>query len=80
MNEPKRRGRPPKSPEVVLEQAEMRHSVEIMATGASAINPAQEYANRMWEGQSISLSRHERLGRIAAALEAQGLSMEGVSL
>jgi hypothetical protein len=41
---------------------------------------AQAYANRIWAGQSESISRHERLGRIAAALAEQGLSMEGVEL
>ena len=85
MNEPKRRGRPPKAKaevpaEVVLVQAEMRQAAEITAFGSSDINPAQEYALRIWNGQSPDLSRHERLGRIAEALKAQGLSMEGVEL
>lgn len=50
----------------------------IMAAGSYVA--AQAYADRVWAGQSVSLSRHERMGRIAAALEAQGLSMEGVTL
>jgi hypothetical protein len=41
---------------------------------------AQAYARRVWDGQSPSLTRHERLGRIADALKAQGMSMEGVEL
>lgn len=41
---------------------------------------AQNYANRVWAGQSLSLNRAERLARVQAALEAQGLSMEGVTL
>lgn len=84
MTEPKRRGRPPKASiegaDVALARAEIIQSVEVMATGSSAVNPAQVYADRVWAGQSESLSRHERLGRVAAALEAQGLSMEGVQL
>jgi hypothetical protein len=85
MNEPKRRGRPPKAkadvtPEVALVQAEMRQSVEIMATGSSDINPAQVYALRVWNGQNHELPRNERFKRVAKALEAQGLSMEGVEL
>jgi hypothetical protein len=71
MNEPKRRGRPPK---VIAEGSYVR------VVEGSAPSPAQAYANRIWDGQSVSLSLHERLGRIAAALEAQGLSMEGVEL
>jgi hypothetical protein len=41
---------------------------------------AQAYALRIWAKQSVSLSRHERVGRIAAALKDQGMSMEGVEL
>lgn len=92
MNEPKKRGRPSKAeiaareakadvpPEVALIQAEMRAGLEIAAIGSTQINPAQEYALRIWNKQSVSLSRHERVGRIAAALKEQGLSMEGVEL
>lgn len=87
MSETKRRGRPTNAekaaripPDVALLQAEMRQGVEIAALGSSKINPAQEYASRVWNGQSPDLSRHERLGRVADALKAQGLSMEGVTL
>lgn len=76
MNEPKRRGRPPKAipewPEAV--------DKEVAASLGVPVDAAQAYANRIWAKQSVSLSRHERLGRIAAALQAQGLSMEGVEL
>lgn len=41
---------------------------------------AQDYAIRVWSGQSVSLPRAERLRRVAKALEGQGLSMEGVEL
>jgi hypothetical protein len=81
MNEPKRRGRPPKAaPEVALMQAEMRQGVELSALGSSDINPAQVYANRVWAGQSPSLPYGERWYRVKLALEAQGLSMDGVEL
>ena len=66
MNEPKRRGRPPKAP-IVTDEVHPNYA-------------AQEYARRVWAGQSPSLSQHERLGRIADALKAQGMSMEGVEL
>lgn len=41
---------------------------------------AQMLAFRIWEGQSPDLSRAERLERVKRGLEAQGLSMEGVTL
>lgn len=89
MNEPKRRGRPTNeerearaklAPEVALVQAEIRRGMEITALGSSDINPAQEYANRVWAGQSPSLPYGERWYRVKVALEAQGLSMDGVEL
>lgn len=77
MNEPKRRGRPPKAvTEPVINGDRSREPEDVLPANAAA----QAYAQRMWDGQSESLSRHERLGRIAAALEAQGMSMEGVDL
>ena len=65
-DEPKRRGRPPKAETVTVPEGEQ--------------SEAQAYARKVWAGQSDSLSSHERMGRIRAALEAQGLSMEGVEL
>ena len=55
-----RRGRPPKAVEVV----------EVVETVDSA---AQAYAERIWIGQSPDLPVSERVARIHAALEAQGL-------
>ena len=82
MNEPKRRGRPPKTLEEKVADA-----MDAIPQGDTPFvqfvkdaTLAQAYAARVWAGQSISLSRHERMGRIRAALEEQGLSMEGVVL
>lgn len=44
------------------------------------ISPAQSLASRIWEGQSPDLPRAERMHRVKAGLEAQGMSMEGVTL
>lgn len=63
MNEPKRRGRPPKQQEPATDDS-----------------PAQAYARRVWDGQSGTVPINERKRRVAAALEAQGMSMEGVTL
>lgn len=41
--------------------------------------PAQAYANRIWEGQSISLPRVDRLARIDAALVAQGFDATDIA-
>jgi hypothetical protein len=35
-------------------------------------DPMQAYAMRVWDGQSVSLSRKERVARVHAALEGQG--------
>lgn len=43
-------------------------------------NQAQYLARRIWDGQSPSLPRNERIARVRRGVEAQGLSMEGVSL
>jgi hypothetical protein len=43
-------------------------------------NKAQELANRIWAGQSISLPVQERLARVERGLQAQGFGMEGVTL
>jgi hypothetical protein len=102
MNEPKRRGRPPKvKPEPKVEGAmavgcaECGQAVghyddcatgmgvglaEHVAVIQAAINPAQAYANRVWNGQSPDVPRAERLERVKRALDGQGLSMEGVVL
>jgi len=66
MNEPKRRGRPPK--------------VQELAPITEGVSADQAYANRVWAGQSSSLPYGERWYRVKVALEAQGLSMDGVEL
>jgi hypothetical protein len=72
MNEPKRRGRPPKVTEPVI-NGDTEHK-------PFDVREAQSYANRVWKGQSISVPRKERLARVEAALKGQGMSMEGVEL
>lgn len=68
MNEPKQRGRPPKA---AAEQAAQAEMVEV--------SPSQAYADRVWAGQSESLGRAERIRRCIAALEGQGLPVDGVT-
>lgn len=41
---------------------------------------AQDLAIRIWNGQSPDLYRDERIKRVAAGLEEQGFSMDGVEL
>lgn len=41
---------------------------------------AQEYALRIWNGQSPDVPRKERMARVSRGVEAQGMSMEGVRL
>jgi hypothetical protein len=95
MNEPKRRGRPPKllAPPVV----EQRFSTfpAVLADGALLVDPseavqvhvdpfttrlAQAYANRVWSGQSPDAPRAWRIERVRLALEGQNLPFEGVVL
>ncbi len=45
-----------------------------------AENPAQTYAMRIWNGQSRDLPRAERIRRVTAGVEGQGMSMDGVEL
>ena len=51
-----------------------------IAQHVAPADAAQAYAQRVWDGQSDTVTRKERLERVAKALEGQGLSMEGVSL
>lgn len=41
---------------------------------------AQTYAMRVWNGQSVSLPRNERIKRVMAALDGQNLPTDGVEL
>lgn len=39
---------------------------------------AQSVAMRIWDGQSVSLPRHERIGRVHRALMERGLDIAGL--
>lgn len=43
-------------------------------------NKAQAYALRIWSGQSVDIPRAERIRRVTAGVEGQGMSMSGVTL
>jgi hypothetical protein len=82
MNEPKRRGRPPKISGAAADHAADHIKAIEFAAGVDefARRQAQAYANRVWKGQSVSEPRAWRLARVEEALKGQGLSMEGVEL
>jgi hypothetical protein len=84
VNEPKKRGRPSKAEieaRIALHSAEIKAAVEITALGSTYINPAQVYAERIWNGQSPSaMEQKERIQRVKEALQGQGLPLEGVEL
>lgn len=70
----KRRGRPPKATMQPPSQPVVeRHD-------PSASDRAQALALRIWEGQCPDLPVIERMARVRAGVEAQGLSMEGVTI
>ena len=71
---PKKRGRPSKA------EIEARMAAALAAPIPQADSRAQEYALRVWNGQSESADRPWRLERVRAALEAQGMTFEGVVL
>jgi hypothetical protein len=48
-----------------------KESVEVAQTEA-----AQDMAQRIWDGQSPDVPTAERLSRVAAGLEAQGMSID----
>jgi hypothetical protein len=82
MNEPKRRGRPPKAKEAeVLDDvvAAPEFDRELNRVGV-LLALSEAYALRVWAGQSVDVGRDERIARVARALAGQGLSMEGVKL
>lgn len=83
MNEPKRRGRPPKVR--AQEPGTVPHvngdtSREPGDVADEQSGKAQAYAMRVWAGQSPDAPRPWRIERVKLALEGQGLSMEGVEL
>lgn len=92
MNEPKRRGRPPKAkqeasvvltPERAAEPSQMvgGFKASALATVEHAKHlAAQAYAIRVWNGQSTDVPRKERIERVKRALEGQNLPFEGVEL
>ena len=48
--------------------------------GVMTNDAARAYALRVWQGQSIDVPDHVRRERVRRALEAQGWTMEGVTL
>ncbi len=82
MNEPKKRGRPPKVSNFAPAAGvgEKVDEVTFHRDPAQA-QLAQSYALRVWNGQSPSaMTREERIVRVKQALEGQGLPFEGVVL
>lgn len=55
-------------------------AVQVAAVVPQASEAAQAYALKVWSGQSDSLGRGERVKRVKAALEGQGMSFDGVKL
>lgn len=90
MSEPKKRGRPSNAekaaklatfPSAVAQGVRLDPNEPVQCyRDPFDVKLSQAYAERVWSKQSRDLSRHERLGRVREALEAQGLSMEGVTL
>lgn len=61
--------------------ADIERGVRVMLTTDETVKSvSQAYANKVWAKQSPSLERGSRLYRVKMALEAQGLSMDGVVL
>ena len=73
----RRVGRPPKVAAPLVDQQQPIAPAESFA---AACNAAQAYAMRIWSGQSVDLPRAERVRRVAAGLEGQNMSMDGVEL
>ena len=83
MNEPKRRGRPPKLS--TFQGAEGTRQIEPgevvqFYRDPMDVSEAQAYALRVWAGQSVNVPYGERRWRVQKALEAQGMTMDGVVL
>lgn len=47
---------------------------EMTITQASPVDAMNEYANRVWDGQSVDLPKPERIHRVKEALKGQGYS------
>jgi len=54
----------------MMQDSEPSVTVEFVADGAAEMN---EYALRVWNGQSVSLPLNDRVYRVVAALKDQGL-------
>lgn len=74
MNQPKKRGRPFKTEPQIVKPA------PVVDSSPEAVSAAQAYAERIWAGQSDSVTRIERIRRVKLALEGQNLPFEGVVL
>ena len=57
-----------------------RHADDCGTGGVMTNDAARAYALRVWQGQSIDVPDHVRRERVRRALEAQGWTMEGVTL
>lgn len=73
----RRVGRPPK---VAVHLTDEPQPIPASESFAAACNAAQAYAMRIWSGQSQDVPRAERVRRVAAGLEGQNMSMDGVEL
>jgi hypothetical protein len=81
MTEPHINGDTSREPEDVLPVKGHDGVACVTADPRPVVNAeAAEYALRVWRGQTPDLPRAERIRRVQAALEAQGLSMGGVEL
>ena len=51
---------------------------EMTTTQASPVDAMNEYATRVWDGQSVDLPKSERINRVKEALKGQGYSEENL--
>lgn len=85
MNEPKRRGRPPKvQPAVegadVIETLPVAEPVAVPAAEPIPNAFAQAFAKAVWDAQCPTEPRAWRLERVGVAMAHRGYSMEGIVL
>jgi hypothetical protein len=57
-----------------------KQKAEAPAQVETVDSPMQAYAMRIWEGQSVSLSRGERVARVKAALIEQAFDITDLQL